>query len=439
MLISQFISKFDSLVKEIFLSIIDKDGIPDLAWRQCCLPINSSGLGYIPNTSIISSAFTASVFSCLSTLNKLKPNFLNSDNKLRISFEYALTNLNSQISPPNQVTLAFLESTQQSGKKLQETLSALVASKELKDFKVYAKNHFYNNNDENFGNKYLTFINSLCGEAIESPYGEKEFVNDIGSKWLLSCPKSWKTTLSSANFRECIIFRLMLPTTRFSPGTKCSCTSTVDPQGHHISTTCNFNSAVTNNHDACAHALSSMASFTGFRVVNEQVKCFSETEPNSRKRPDVSILNWPKNTPGRTALIIDVAIVNPVTPNETVSFNQSNTFFRHGNKRYNAKMTRYSHLAHQNGLDFSPFVIETTGTFHPKSRSLFNSIIDFMAPNDPVTQSKFRHYWLTYFSFALYRSISTNLLKNTATLNSLSHSSSLTIDSRDIMLADPGS
>ena len=231
----------------------------------------------------------------------------------------------------------------------------------------------------------------------------------------------------------------MLPTTRLSQGTKFTCNSTVDLQGHHTSTTCNFNSAVTSSHDACAHALSSMASFTGFHVTNEQVKCFSETEPSSRKRPDVSIHNWPKTTPGRTALIVDVAVVSPVTPSETVSLTQSSNFFRHGSKRYNAKMTRYSNLAHQSGLDFSPFVVETTGTFHPKSRSLFNSVIEYMAPSDPVSQSKFRHYWLTYFSFALYRSISTNLLKSTATLSSLCHSSSLTFGSRDTMLADPGS
>ena len=162
-------------------------------------------------------------------------------------------------------------------------------------------------------------------------------------------------------------------------------------------------------------------------------------EPNSRKRPDVSTLSFPKTTPGRTALIIDVAIVNPITPSEKVSLTQSSNFFRHRSKRYNAKMARYSNLANQSGLDFSPTVVETTGTFHPMSRSLFNSTIDYMAPSDPVSQSKLRHYWLTYFSFALYRSISTNLLKSTATLNSLRHSNSLTLDSRETMLADPGS
>ena len=317
-------------------------------------------------------------------------------------------------------------------------MTALVMQKELSDFKVYAKDLLYETQSENFGNKYLTFINSLCGEAVESAYGNKEFINDIGSKWLVSCPRSWKTTLPSQNFRECIIFRLMLPTTMYSPGSKCHCNSLVDPQGHHIATICNYKSATTNNHDACAHALSSMASFTGFHVTNEQVQCFAETEPNSRKRPDVSILNWPKLSPGKSALIIDVAIVNPITPNEKVSLNQSSNFFRHGNKRYNAKMRRYFNLANDNGLDFTPFVIETTGTFHPKTRELFNSIIDHMAPNDPVSQAKFRHYWLTYFSFALYRSISTNLIKTTATLNSLRHNSSLTYDSREVMLSSSG-
>ena len=120
-----------------------------------------------------------------------------------------------------------------------------------------------------------------------------------------------------------------------------------------------------------------MASFTGFHVTSEQVQCFAETEPNSRKRPDVSIFSWPKLTPGKTALVTDVAVVNPITPNEKISLSQSSNFFRHGSKRYNAKMRRYSNLANQNGLEFTPFVIETTGTFHPKSRELIEQKIQY--------------------------------------------------------------
>ena len=70
-----------------------------------------------------------------------------------------------------------------------------------------------------------------------------------------------------------------------------------------------------------------MASFTGLHVTSEQVKCFAETEPNSRKRPDVSTFNLPKLNPGKSAIIVDVAVVSPVTPTEKVSLTQSSNFF----------------------------------------------------------------------------------------------------------------
>ncbi|KAJ1435242.1 hypothetical protein B484DRAFT_446163, partial [Ochromonadaceae sp. CCMP2298] len=102
--------------------------------------------------------------------------------------------------------------------------------------------------------------------------------------------------------------------------------------------------------------------YNGIRTRMKEERCFAAAEPDTRKRPDISIL------PGFISdqkTLLDIAITRPVSTQPAAAKAKRTA----ASKTYKAKVSKYGALALSNQLDFQPIIFESTGMIHPASLS----------------------------------------------------------------------
>ena len=123
----------------------------------------------------------------------------------------------------------------------------------------------------------------------------------------------------------------------------------------------------------------------------EELVCFQEVDPNTQRRPDISIL---PGTLSRQKIILDISITNPIQ-----AANANNTTPRETGKQaqvvYMAKMNKYSAIATANDLDFKPIVYESTGLLHTDARNFFLAVAKAAELYRNIASSTLFNYLLT--------------------------------------------
>ena len=238
----------------------------------------------------------------------------------------------------------------------------------------------------------------------------------FAGKWLDTCPKTDKFTLSNTLFISALRYRLMLEQPTVSPGSRCTCSRrpVIDSLGHHLATHCGKDGFRNKTHDSVVLILKEMLNRASLVTRREELGCFREADPNSNERPDLSVLNFPE----MRKLVIDVQVTCPVPGDKSLTKAQAATPSRAANAAYQRKKSKYADLCDANNLEFLPFIIESTGRLHGEADKFFKKVVSIMSDNSAVHQSVLSAYWQSRLSMCLQSQISQAIVTRAQHINS---------------------
>ena len=398
---TDFVANFDAMKRDIFENILGTS-ISDNKWLQCCLSTNDSGLGYQNVKNMVYPAYISSLVQCSSTLEELSPTIFSSDIPMIKSFNASLT-ANAELSASNPLTYDDVNLTLIEASKKKVTLQSML-------FGLQRENVITNFQNSIRDTKHLAWIISLS-----SP-------NSKASRWLDVTPKYQEFKFKDEEFQTLLCYRLMLPQPVFVPESKCYCKPNpkLDSYGHHLSAGCAKDGTLHKTHDALKLVIKDICNYAGLVTRLEEPRCFQESNPDSNRRPDVSLFNYPFKDPllqGRK-LIIDVAATHPtpILGNKTLSRNEALQSCRAANRYFQVKIHSYLTLCNANNLEFLPIIFENTGKMHPKTESFLDEVISFMNV-DVRGRSALQFYWYAKLSCSLQKSLANAILSKSRIIN----------------------
>ena len=209
----------------------------------------------------------------------------------------------------------------------------------------------------------------------------------------------------------------MIPVHTYTPGSKCPCGKNMDEFGSHIVSRCNKDSSLFNIHNSVLRTIDKASRSHGLISTLELTQFSSVNQPANEKRPDLTVSNWPNGNPNK---VIDLAIVDCVSPstnyrNTDASLNPDVLL----KKRESQKISKYRTLVEQNGGQFEPLVISTSGRITANTRKLLDVICQKPSGDDARIRSNrtLHQYWMSRISFTLSKTIANEIIIRSARVN----------------------
>jgi hypothetical protein len=390
----------------LLLKSLTKDFIDDIHIDQAMLPIRLGGLGIIDS---ILTANSANIAGFLSSYHEIQHHFPQINNiditfndfkyiKNSIAYYYdhiinennvIIDNNNNDVAIDNMKNLIKNYAHQTNSFSLQKIFTNQMLH--------YQYNLFKNKLEEIPGCQHLTWFTSIV-----QPY--------TGS-FLLATPKYNETTFSNAEFSTALSLRLFLPLPTLRNDQKCNCKNNVsiDSTGHHLTTGCNVDGMRQSNHQAVQQSLNSIFTSCGLTCRLEEKYCFNRNDPNNKLRPDISIIN--SNIIGYDKpILIDISITSPFTgitngKLSDYSIINAKKELVQANKRHSHKLKKYSELSTNNDKIFMPFIMETSGAFHPAALNLLKKIMEVGSTLTNIPYSMYFNNSLKRLSCVLQKSM----------------------------------
>jgi len=420
-IISDFVERFDTMKKEIFISLLNGRytlaSLPDRVWTQAKLNITDGGLGYHATSDVSYSAYLASLTECLPTISSYFPDFQTTlanihahadgdadgliplAREYRDSLQYVSTCIGQQVTLDWICSLSIRPDNNDDTDKergVQASISKHMRHARVRDFA------------EGYGddNKGLAWFTSLC--------------NSSAGRWLDASPRSKHFKMTPKEYVTCIFYRMRLPSPFIIRGSRCKCKGNpvIDEEGLHLTTLCGVGGFRHATHDNFNLALELLFRTCGWHTRIEEQRCFQENDPDSRRRPDLSLTNAPGH---QEKLILDLQITSPVT-SVALSKTEAKTSLRAARDAYRTKMTKYSTIASRNNLEFIPLIIESTGNMHGDMVKLIDEALEFKSDTDIARLARLKRFWYSVLSFSLQKLLATSLLVRASRINgNISH------------------
>ena len=195
-------------------------------------------------------------------------------------------------------------------------------------------------------------------------------------------------------------------------------------RGIHLTSGCGKDGFRHRTHDIVAQVIATIARFCGIMTKREEFRCFQEAVPDSEKQPDLSFINAPGK---HVKVVADLRLTcpYPTGARSSLPLAAAHREGRAAQQAYSAKLRSYDELARQNGLEFLPMIIETTGRIHPNLVKFIDSALTEKAQGDPILKGKLRRYWYTHISCSVQRALAESLIARSARVNGAITSSML--------------
>ena len=149
--------------------------------------------------------------------------------------------------------------------------------------------------------------------------------NTPASCWLGMAPRTEAFTLTNMEFEMMLAHRMRQYQLSIPVGLACNCNDhpLLDRYGHHCMHGCKTGGHYQRIHDNVKYALKGILNFNGIPTKIEELNCFIESEPNGRKRPDISIPVTDKLCDKKTVLDVTItATLTGVTGNQHMQIAQ---------------------------------------------------------------------------------------------------------------------
>jgi len=201
-------------------------------------------------------------------------------------------------------------------------------------------------------------------------------LGDHSGAWLAAIPHYESDFFSNVDFVIALRYRLLCPQAVVTPGMRCSCRAgcILDEFGHHLASGCAKDAHRIYTHNRVRDVLAKIimeAGFTGVQV--EPRWAFSELDPADNARPDILVPEGHEVAEsGRRNLLIDVSLCGPLIGAASGHLDMTTNFYELMAKRCSAKRSHYEAKATQLHMVFLPFVLLTSGAFHPEASEYIN-------------------------------------------------------------------
>jgi hypothetical protein len=285
-----------------------------------------------------------------------------------------------------------------------------------------------NNNNNTSETKLQSKFNNICQLADYSSVIElmnnqdKAWLTSITDRfagsWLTFLPKKECYKMSNAEMNISLRTRFRFPLKFLHGGNiKCNCNSLIDPHGFHFATSCNKEGIRNQNHDFLKFEINNMLKKCGFTTKLEESHIFHISDPDNNKRLDISILNYPGDIYQKH--VLDVTIVSPYYPSENLSETNALQKNRKNELSFANKNKKYSKIATESNLGFTPICFEVTGSCHDESLKFIKKAIKCSATNNDCEEKHLLRYWMSIFNITIQKSVANGILKRIQTLKNL--------------------
>ena len=260
-----------------------------------------------------------------------------------------------------------------------------------------------------FKSRSVNIYNSLNNtERLWLNKAKKELCSRI---WLDLIPKMPAFTLSNEEFRYALLYKFLIPIRQITLGNKCNCNrkSSVDVFGHHFVAGCPKDNARGERHNLIANTVKTMCQYCKINTTREELHCFiTANQPNSKKRPDLSI-HEAVTTSAYNKELVDVSVTTAVTgvfegPVRPVTDAQTTNVLQAVEKGANSKNNKYKATANQNNYEFIPFILDINGCLNKEGKKLIAKLAERGASIKGIPVKTIRDYFLKLLSAALQRS-----------------------------------
>ena len=341
-----FENKIQNLIRTKIIPSAAFDRISPFTSQHMALPYKNGGLGLTSSLIISHAAFIASCATAVPNIAPLlRPDHLSGNNILPTFHDI----VNSSSHLTNAVVDLELPSTPQ----------------EIVDF------YSDGNIEKHLQSQLMTSYQEFCLDSLlDSPDASNENLAYLiasqapnSSSWL-HLNHNTPNILSDEAFEAALIHRLNLPLSSLPPNASCRCGKPLDVT-HLFCCAKNKRNGLLKRHDAIKFKLAAVARAAGLDVEIEPNHWLDEDDqPEEGRRPDLTILGL-----GRP-IFVDVSVACPAAPTHrrrVVSSGSTTHLLREREKR---KLDHYESLTLNNGAQFFPFTLTSSGSFGEKAIKL---------------------------------------------------------------------
>ena len=185
---------------------------------------------------------------------------------------------------------------------------------------------------------------------------------------------------------------------------RCDCNKrrpAVDDRGHHLITGCARLGARQATHNALCAEIKNFMGVNGIRSRLEETECFGS---DTNKRPDISIYEGQISD---KKVILDVTVTCPVNAHSKKKTNKGGVAAEVAYKR---KTEKYSAIAEQYNLKFTPIVFESTGYMHKDAVELLREVAGMSEKNKCYSTIALYNYLMTSISVVLQKGLASAFL-----------------------------
>ena len=432
-LMSSICADFDKLKRKVLVSILllsvsDEYLLDNFIWESCQLKPSDGGIGMIQSGQISPAAFITSHQAVLDMLPEYAQLALMTEEESNIRFVYEF---HSAAAIMNEA-LTSAGSTELSGKQFLNLQPANNQSTQK-----YLSDIVYNNNAIVFQKKLLLQDKNTIAWFLSKS-------DKIAAMWLMSSPNKSELYLNPEEFAVAMRRWLRIPQSHLIPkGMKCNCRnkSLCDSFGDHLTTTCTKDGFVIKTHNNLSSCLVGIIKAAGKRTKLEEHAAFVEADPESLKRPDITVeeVSFPMvGQQQQNTILMDVNVTQPTKKDSKLSLAQATKINRALDISISIKNKKYVELSTLCGLNFLPAVFESTGRMSPDLLRFLSFLSEAAEPEWKINKGIILQYWLKLISCNLQRSLSDSLLRRTAIIKGTfgSHSMSNYLqDSREEIIA----
>jgi len=231
-----------------------------------------------------------------------------------------------------------------------------------------------------------------------------------GGILISTAPKDKHSTIRKRDhFRERLRMRFGLMILYIEEGL-CQCEKTgpykahVDRYGFHCLSGCNRTGARQENHDHVLGTLMELCRASNLTCRPEDHKIMMSEDPSCLKRLDIIVDNFE----GSTSLGFDVSLVDC----RTARYRNSCSLIAGGKPaadRETYKIDKYRAICQRQNCLFEPFVLEAHGRMGPRTRDIFETLVQRVHVNTNLPLSYLKNYWRSRIVMAMHQSASANV------------------------------
>jgi hypothetical protein len=389
--IPELIEPFNLILRDVLCSILSIPQMTDSQFEQCCLDLDSGGLGLGITPMTAHAAFAASFLASLTSIEKDIPDIRsalrnNNDSPHLEDFKSSVIQIGFENHDPESILSLASEGK---ADKLQSTF--------LAQYKAAAAASYLASQQGNHKSiaRYLSTATKESGAA------------------LLAIPKTPKLQFSPQEFIIFLLRRLGIRIPQINQSI-CTCflRTRIDGYGTHL-IACKLGKERFINHNTMVIAIRDCAKSCGLSVTVEPRNAFKNFNPDNNKRPDVILRGLDRDQHG------DIMITDAIQSRT----NSNNA----GIPGYAAaagealKKIKYDEDSREAGMLFLPVIFETFGRWGSSFEAYFKRLMNYGAQFRKLDLGILTSYWRKRLSVTLHRTIAASILSKIGKYNSAPH------------------